>query len=162
MLRRATPPSAAQTWLSLHRLLDYSLQLLDSRMQQQRIHLQRDYQAESVTICGDESQLQQVLLNLLLNAIEAMKDGGELVVRTGNLTSESGERQIQVQITDNGTGIAPEHLPQLFNLFFTTKGNGTGLGLPISQRIIQAHQGRLKVQSRLGHGSTFTLTLPVT
>ena len=106
---------------------------------------------------GDKNQLQQVFLNLTLNACEAMPDGGTLMVGS----SVAGERVV-VKVTDTGCGIKREHLDQIFEPFFTTKpvGKGTGLGLSVSYGIIQQHGGTLEVESEVGKGTTFTVTLP--
>jgi len=104
----------------------------------------------------DPRQLHQVLLNLLLNAIQALNGGGRVTV----LLAQSDEKTVSVSINDTGLGIAPENLTHIFRPFFTTKGHGTGLGLPLARRIVEDHGGKLEVTSDLGHGSTFTLVLP--
>ncbi|MFZ5876104.1 MAG: sensor histidine kinase [Nitrospirota bacterium] len=112
---------------------------------------------------GDAAQLQEVFLNLLTNAIDAMPGGGELTVTT-LVGDRSGDRggMIHVNIMDTGSGIAAADLPKIFDPFFTTKsgGKGTGLGLSIAQETVKAHDGRIDVTSRCGAGSTFTVTLP--
>jgi len=110
---------------------------------------------------GDDTQLQQVFMNLLLNALEAMGSNGVLTVKTETVQDERSARQVRVNIQDTGVGIAPENLGRLFEPFFTTKKNGTGLGLAISQRIALEHQGMIHVQSDPGKGSQFSLSLPV-
>ncbi|NJA08125.1 ATP-binding protein [Methylomonas sp. MED-D] len=104
------------------------------------------------------SQLNQVFMNLLINAGQAIKTTGEIAIRTGTAGAEAW-----VEIADTGEGIAPEHLNRLFEPFFTTKpvGKGTGLGLSVSQNIIKKHGGRLEVSSELGRGSTFRVVLPI-
>ncbi|MCP3177741.1 ATP-binding protein [Desulfuromonas sp. KJ2020] len=104
----------------------------------------------------DSDQTRQVFLNLLLNAVQAMADGGALRIATHRL-----DDSLVVRFVDNGPGIAPEMLPKIFNPFFTTKQTGTGLGLAISQRIIQVHGGHISVQSRVGQGTTFEVQLPL-
>jgi len=104
----------------------------------------------------DSAQIQQVLLNLLLNAIQAIPGQGAVRVAV-----ESRDDFAQVIVADNGRGIAPEHLPNLFRPFFTTKGQGTGLGLSLARRIAEAHGGRIEVASTVGVGSTFTVWLPL-
>ena len=108
---------------------------------------------------ADAAQLRQVFRNLMINAVEAMPEGGRLTVRT-----RSGPRgMITVEIQDTGAGIPPENLAKLFTPFFTTKpvGKGTGLGLAISYGIIKMHRGQVNVQSQIGKGATFTVTLPI-
>jgi PAS domain S-box-containing protein len=105
----------------------------------------------------DAGELQQVILNMLLNAMQAMPNGGHLGIKT----RASGDI-VEIIISDTGIGIAPENLPKIFDPFFTTKevGKGTGLGLSISYNIIERHGGTIKVESQLGEGTTFTIVLP--
>jgi PAS domain S-box-containing protein len=109
---------------------------------------------------ADRIQLQQVFMNLMLNGIEAMKgapDGGELAIKT-----EVCDGQLMISISDTGVGLPPEQVDQIFNAFYTTKDNGTGMGLPISRSIIESHGGRLWAASASGRGATFHFTLPAT
>jgi signal transduction histidine kinase len=110
-------------------------------------------------IQGDANQLQQCLINLVFNAIDAMPDGGLLEI--GAHASEDGS-VVVITVTDNGAGIAPEHLPHIFDPFFTTKkeGQGTGLGLSTTYGIIEKHKGTIDARSRPGQGATFTIKLP--
>jgi signal transduction histidine kinase len=104
----------------------------------------------------DSAQIHQVLLNLLLNAIQAIDGAGKVEVHLYR-----AEETINVQVTDDGRGIAPEHLPNIFRPFYTTKGNGTGLGLSLAKRIVEEHKGKLEVRSVLGKGTRFTVILPM-
>lgn len=104
----------------------------------------------------DSNQINQVLLNLLLNSIQSIDHRGKITV-----TVERHNVLAAIAITDTGHGIAPEHLPHIFRPFYTTKGNGTGLGLSLARRIVEEHGGRMEVSSTLGHGSTFTVFLPL-
>lgn len=108
------------------------------------------------TIVADETQIKQVFLNIILNAVQAMEGNGELTITT---TRE--EKEIKVKIADTGPGIPPEIMDKLFNPFFTTKEKGTGLGLAIVYGIIERHQGRVDVETELGKGSAFVLSLPI-
>jgi two-component system sensor histidine kinase HydH len=157
MLRFAAPKAAAFATVRVHDLLDHSLRLLQHQIGAKMISLQKNYQAAPDTVRGDDAQLQQVLMNLLLNAIEAMGTNGVLTVST----EITGGNQLQIQIRDTGAGIARENLARLFETCFTTKKNGTGLGLAISKRIVLEHQGTIEARSEAGKGSTFTLSLPV-
>jgi signal transduction histidine kinase len=159
MLRYASPKPAKLVPVPVHQVLDYSLRLLEHQMNGRSIKLQRDYRALPETVRGDEAQLQQVFMNLMLNAVEAIDGSGELTVRTEILVEKSGAKRLRVQICDTGSGIAPEHLAHVFEPFFTTKKNGTGLGLAICQRVAQEHQGYIEVQSEAGRGSTFIVSL---
>ena len=110
---------------------------------------------------GDAEQLRQVFLNLALNALQAMPKGGQLTITTATRATRGKANFVEVRFRDTGVGIPTAEMKNLFIPFFTTKENGTGLGLPISQRIIENHGGRIEVRSREGAGSTFTVVLPV-
>jgi two-component system NtrC family sensor kinase len=114
---------------------------------------------EIALVAGDEGQLKQAVIALSTNAIDAMPDGGSLTLRTRN---ENGH--VIIEVADTGGGIAPENLTKIFDPFFTTKevGHGTGLGLAVCYGIVTEHGGRLDVQSTVGVGTTFTITLPAT
>jgi signal transduction histidine kinase len=105
----------------------------------------------------DSEQIYQVLFNIVFNAIQAMPDGGELLVRT----SPAGPEQVVVELSDTGMGIAPEKLEQIFTPFYTEKNRGTGLGLTIAKSIVDKHAGRIEVSSTPGAGSTFRIFLPI-
>jgi signal transduction histidine kinase len=104
----------------------------------------------------DANQIHQVLLNLLLNAVQAIEDKGTVRVEVGRQ-----DGMARISVTDSGKGIAPEHLPNIFRPFYTTKGHGTGLGLSLARRIVEDHGGRVEVNSWLGKGSEFRLLLPL-
>jgi len=104
----------------------------------------------------DGDQIHQVLLNLLLNALQAIDANGKITV-----TVKSQGASAVVEVADNGRGIAPDHLPNIFRPFYTTKGDGTGLGLSLARRIVEDHQGRIDVSSALGKGTTFAVILPL-
>ena len=159
MLRLSTPKPAAKNTLSIHHVLDHSLRLLEHQMAGQLIALKREYRAIPDQLPGDESQLQQAFMNLLLNGIEAIGTNGELSVLTENHLDENGVRRLNIRIRDTGPGIAPENISRLFQPFFTTKKNGTGLGLTICERIAREHQGTIQVASEKGSGTTFTVSL---
>ena len=110
-------------------------------------------------VVADRVQLQQVLMNLMLNGIEAMqeaKTAGQLTIRS--LMAERG--QLLISVTDTGVGVSAEQADQIFNAFFSTKAQGTGMGLSISRSIVESHGGRLWATSNLGRGATFSFTLP--
>jgi len=156
MLHLATPKQTTFAPVHAHDLLDRSLQLLQHQVRTKAISLQRNFQATPDTVRGDDAQLQQVFMNLLLNAIEAMTTNGVLAVSTEVAVG----KQLQIHIQDTGVGIPPENLARLFEPFFTTKKNGTGLGLSIVKRIALEHHGVIEVRSEIAKGSTFTLSLP--
>ncbi len=161
MMRFAAPKGTAFATVRVHELLDHSLRLLHHQIAGKLISLQRRYQAETDAVRGDDVQLQQAFMNLLLNALEAMDTKGALTVATETMEGKRGARWMQIHIQDTGAGIAQENLTRLFEPFFTTKRNGTGLGLAISQRIAHEHRGVIQVQSKINQGSTFSFLIPV-
>jgi signal transduction histidine kinase len=130
-----------------------------SRDQDTRFVLHTDDDLPAVRI--DEEQLRQVLINLVKNAEEAMGNAGEVTVTTRSRPSASATGYVEIAVQDNGPGMTPERLQNLFVPFFTTKPRGTGLGLAISQRLVQSMGGRIEVASQSGVGSVFTILLPV-
>src|SRR5580704_234114 len=133
--------------------------LLHSEASRQSVSIQTELSANSPPIMADRVQLQQVLMNLMLNGIEAMQDrnsGGQLTIRS--VRGEGG--QLLISVSDTGVGLPPEQADQIFNPFFSTKTQGTGMGLSISRSIIESHGGRLWATSNSGSGATFHFTLP--
>ena len=124
----------------------------------QNIEITKDLDTDLPPIDGDKSQLQQVFMNLALNAAEAMENGGELIVK-----SSFSDSALEVKFTDTGCGIPGEDMEKIFEPFFTTKShmNGTGLGLAVSHGIIAKHKGTISVESDIEKGTTFTVILPV-
>jgi signal transduction histidine kinase len=113
-------------------------------------------------VAVDGQQLTQVYMNLILNAAQASKSGSTLIIRCGVRGDASGGmKNVYVDFVDQGTGIKPKDLPNIFQPFFTTKHEGTGLGLATSKRIVEAHQGEILVHSEEGKGSTFTVLIPI-
>ncbi len=134
----------------------FSLFLLTSKMGLQKVTLRKEFQADLPMVCGSLELLQHVFTNLILNACNAMPQGGTLTV-----TTQATEAEVEIQFSDTGTGIPPEYLEKIFHPFFTTRREGMGLGLPISSSIIQQHQGTIKVESQVEKGTTFIVTLPI-
>ena len=155
MLRYSAPKPTEFTAVGAHDLLDHSLRLIEHQMSGRLITLKRDFRATPDTIHADESQLQQVFMNILLNAVEAVGSNGEVTVGT-----ENAGANMLVFIRDTGMGITKENLSRLFEPFFTTKKNGTGLGLAICQRVVEEHRGKIEIHSEPGKGSAFIITLP--
>jgi two-component system sensor histidine kinase HydH len=149
---KPAPPVLRNVELSI--LLSETLELLNGEIIGRKIAVSREL-AESWAL-GDPKQLKQVMLNILLNSIEAMNGDGRLTVKSGTDVEHAW-----ITIADNGSGVAPEHLVHLGQPFFSTKPKGTGLGLAIVQSIIQKHQGRVSVESKPGHGTTVELRLPL-
>src|SRR5947209_13909843 len=144
--------------VDLNRVLDDTLQLLEPQFRQSRIELARDYSDELPRVHGNAGKLQQVFTNLLLNARDAIPDGGRVSLRTASSDREA----VTVEVADTGIGIAPENVARIYDPFFTTKGvgRGTGLGLAVSYGIVQEHSGHISVESAPGRGTTFRITLP--
>ena len=141
-------------------LIDSTLKLVRNQLMLSGIQVDKEIPAHLPTISGDRKSLQQVFLNLFINAIQAMPDGGNLLIRVQN--SDDGH-WLTIDITDSGVGIDPEHLPHIFDPFFTTKtvGRGTGLGLSVTYGIIEKHGGHIEAHSQKEQGATFTISLPI-
>jgi len=105
---------------------------------------------------ADEGMLKQVILNLFINAQQAMSDGGELLIRT-----ERRKKEAVIQISDTGSGIAEDKLPNIFDVYYSSRPHGSGLGLPTAQKIVEAHKGAISVDSESGKGTSFTIELPL-
>jgi two-component system NtrC family sensor kinase len=144
--------------LSLVALLDDILNQVGHQISLEGYGIERRYRDTGVAIEGDQDQLRQVFTNLVVNGLQAMKDGGVLAV---DAALDNGADMCFVMVTDNGPGISMEHFDKLFTPFFSTKEKGTGLGLAISYGIVKDHGGEIRVQSELGKGTTFTVILPV-
>jgi two-component system NtrC family sensor kinase len=139
--------------------LDETIDFLENESRYRNIDIQTDYAPDLPKITSDSSQLQQVFLNILNNAIDAIGKNGEVMIKSQFLPKNS---EISVEITDNGPGIPKEKMDKIFDPFFTTKevGKGTGLGLSIVFSILEKLGGRIMVASEEGKGTTFTIYLP--
>jgi two-component system NtrC family sensor kinase len=146
--------------LSIAEVVHDTLKLVRNQLALSGIQVEEEYPPGLPSIHGDRKSLQQVFLNLFINAIQAMLEGGNLAIRA--YPSEDGH-WLRVEVRDTGVGIDPEHLPRIFDPFYTTKqvGRGTGLGLSVTYGIVEKHGGHIEVQSQKGQGSTFTVILPV-
>src|SRR6185312_6465697 len=144
--------------LDISRVIDDTLQLLEPQLRRSQIQLVRSYDENAPLIFGNAGKLQQVFTNLILNARDAILDGG----RIGISTSVADDGSLLVQISDTGIGIAPENVAKIYDPFYTTKGvgQGTGLGLAVTYGIVQEHTGRISVDSTPGQGTTFRIILP--
>jgi two-component system NtrC family sensor kinase len=152
-----SPSDASFQRVDLKQSLEEILSLIDYKLRNMNIQLELEL-APVPPLYAQGERLQQVFINIILNALDAMPGGGILRIRL-----DREDRAAVIRIADTGTGIRPEHLSRIFDPFFTTKGvgKGTGLGLSISYAIVKEHDGRIEVQSEVGRGSTFTITLPV-
>ncbi|HYV17519.1 MAG TPA: ATP-binding protein [Verrucomicrobiae bacterium] len=134
-----------------------TISLFETHLKERRINLKPEIAADLPFVSGNRGRLQQVLMNLLLNAADATPDGGTIDVQ-----AMSAAGRVRVQVADTGVGIAPEHLDRIYDPFFTTKprGRGTGLGLSVSYGIVKEHAGTLTAESAPGEGSRFVISLP--
>jgi signal transduction histidine kinase len=143
----------------IHTLIDRTVTLVENQARFQNIKIVKEFKTDIGMLFVDGDQIQQVFMNIIINAADAMAgDGGTLTIKT-NMKDGMAE----VSFTDSGCGMPKEHLSKLFAPFFTTKetGKGTGLGLAISYGIIQSHNGEIDVESEVGKGSTFRIRLPI-
>lgn len=156
LFSRQTPPE--KTLFNINERINDGLYLLESRLKKSNIVLKKELADDLPLIKIDPSQLHQVLVNLVVNAMQAMPDGGLLVIQT-----EKSINSISMTVKDTGIGMTPEQMNKIFIPFFTTKGinEGTGLGLPVSLGIVQSHGGSISVESEPGKGSTFIVKLPI-
>lgn len=154
---RTTPMNLQPT--SLNRVVEQALRLVQHQLDLTGIHVEEQLEADLPLVECDGAQIEQVLLALLMNAIDAMPQGGNLWVRS---VSSPEANHVSIVVRDDGAGIPTEILPRIFEPFLTTKetGKGVGLGLAISHSILERHNGTIAVQSEVGKGTTFTLTLP--
>jgi signal transduction histidine kinase len=154
--RKGAPPERES--VDVNELVREMLVLLGSEADRYSINMRTDLAAELPQVTADRVQLQQVLMNLMLNGIDAMKD----VDGTRELTIKSQraeDEQIQVSVTDTGVGLPPQQEDQIFDAFFTTKADGSGMGLRISRSIVESHGGRLWAAANSPRGANFYFTL---
>ncbi len=158
---RQSPPHFGP--VDVHAVLDESLRLVEYQHSPGMVEVIRGYCDSPVTVLGDGNQLKQAFVNLLINAFQAMPEGGVLTVTTRLDEDADGREVCRIAFRDTGTGISEDALRYIFDPFFTTKevGRGTGLGLFVTFGIIQAHSGLISVDTQVGRGSTFTVSLPV-
>ncbi len=150
---RPSPPSFEP--IDIHQLLDYSLFLVGADKPRTGVEIVREYAPSLPALVGDPKQLQQVFVNLLLNALQAVGERGRIVVST----ADGMDGGVRVTVADDGPGIDPAHRDSIFEPFFTTKANGTGLGLAISRRLLEAHGATISLEDR-PKGTAFVVHLP--
>lgn len=158
MLDLARPARLEFQSININRLLDETRRLISGKASEQRVKIVRQYHRRLPRITVDERRLGEVFLNLMMNALQAMPEGGYLRVST-NFHQE--ENVISIQFRDNGEGIPADYQKEIFDPFFTTRKKGVGLGLSVSQRTINDHHGTVEVHSQIGKGTTFTIKLPI-
>lgn len=152
----AKPKAPSLRPIEPHKILDSTLDFLNNEFVTHQISLEKRYEADDLQIQADPDQLRQVILNLALNALQAIGKNGQITV-----TTHQEDGWFTLEVMDTGPGIDPAILPKLFEPFTTTKPSGTGLGLSIVHSIVREHRGKITAQSQPGKGTTFTIKLPV-
>jgi two-component system NtrC family sensor kinase len=137
-------------------LMEEILPVIETEANKHSVRISVEVPPSLPAVNGDAAMLRQVFLNLAINACQAMTSGGSLRI----VAAPSSRGRVEVRVEDTGVGIAPEHLSRIFDLYFTTKERGTGIGLSMVYRIIQMHDGEIEVQSTPGRGTTFRVLLP--
>jgi signal transduction histidine kinase len=155
-LKFARPEDLKLQAVSLCRLVEQVVAVIAEDARKQRVEIHIECPLDLPALRGDPGMLHQAFLNLVLNAVQAMPEGGRLRI-AGAAVADS---RVEVVFEDTGVGITPEHLDRIFDLYFTTKGVGSGIGLSVVYRTVQLHDGEIEVRSTLGHGTVFRLLLP--
>jgi signal transduction histidine kinase len=158
LLSFARQPPREHHAVDLNRVVQDTLLLVEPSMPAARVTVHRMLGPALPAVWGDANALQQVVMNLLTNARDAIAGSGEITVQT--VAPAAGDPRVRLLVRDSGAGIAAEALPRIFDPFFTTKANGTGLGLSITYGIVRDHQGTIDVRSVPGGGTTFTVSFP--
>jgi signal transduction histidine kinase len=156
-LRFMRPQELSLKALDVNALLGSVVALLETEWQPRGVRFQWGLDSALPEIRADEELLRQAFLNVLQNACQAMPNGGTVSIST----ARDGRDLVRISIADEGTGISPEHIERIFTLYFTTKSDGSGIGLSVVYRIIQMHDGAIEVQSEVGRGTTMIIRLPV-
>ena len=160
-LEFSRPPKLKMQKVSPSEVVDTTLQMLKHRLESYDVEIRLDRKQPLPEILADPEQLKEVLVNLLVNAYEAMERRGTIEIQEAQIETESGGREIMIRLTDNGPGIPDAIKDKVFQPFYSTKEEGTGLGLSICARIVEEHGGTLELTSTEGEGTTFTIKIPV-
>ena len=145
-------------------VVDNIARILEAQAKDKNVEINRDFDASLPKVWIDKEQMKQVFMNLILNSIQAMKDGGTISISTRLAARNNADlvkEYVQVEVRDNGIGIPPENLEHIFDPFFTSKDEGSGLGLAVSHQIVQEHGGYVTVESTVGQGTSFFVQVPV-
>jgi len=156
LLDFARAPSSGMVLDRIEPLIEYARQISESIAEQADVEIRVNVEQDLPEIFLDHDQFQQVIVNLVRNAVEAMPDGGVL-----EIGAYRSEESVELYVSDTGAGISEEHVDEIFDLFYTTKPSGTGLGLALSQRIVERHGAELRVNSEKDKGTTFVIILPI-
>jgi signal transduction histidine kinase len=159
------PPELTLMRSDIHQIVEEVVITLEGQAKRMGISVTRHYHSEPLSGLFDHNRLKQVFHNILLNAFEAMPDGGSVMIQTSRLTVHKKNKhpnsRLQVRVIDSGIGIPSQKMSEIFELYYTTKKTGTGLGLAIAKQIIEAHEGEIKIESVEGQGTTVIVELPV-
>ena len=158
LLGTARPRASEMRPSDLNTTVEHAVMLARQQVLSKPIQIEFTPCSDLLEVEHDSDQMHQVLLNLLLNSVQAIEGSG--LVRVAVFAKDGGQDAV-ITVSDTGRGIPPEHLQNIFRPFFTTKGNGTGLGLSLARRIVEEHRGRIEVTSSSGKGTTFSVTLPL-
>ncbi len=156
LLDFARAPSSGLVLDRIEPLVEYARQVTESLAEQADVEIRVSVEQDLPEVFLDHDQFQQVMINLVRNAVEAMPDGGVL-----EIGARRAEESVELYVSDTGAGISEEHVDEIFDLFYTTKPSGTGLGLALSQRIVERHGAELRVSSEKGKGTTFVIAVPI-
>ena len=148
------------TQIEINHLVQQVLRMVENDLHARGVTVSTEFQEDLPQITGDPTLLQQVILNLVKNAIEAMSAVPTTIKTLRLVTTQDGNSIVSLSVQDSGPGITPENGTHVFDPFFTTKSSGTGLGLPISRKIIEDHGGELRLTKTSSNGCTFEITLP--
>jgi signal transduction histidine kinase len=159
---RPSKPNVAQE--NMNDVVEAIARILETEAKEKGIEITKDFAPNLPRVWIDREQLKRVFMNLILNAIQAMKEGGSIFLSTRIISrndAKHSDQFVQVEVRDTGMGIPPENLERIFDPFFTSKDEGSGLGLSISHQIVQEHGGYVTVESKVGAGTTFLINLPI-
>ena len=159
-LQLSRPEELVRVNISIHAPVQRVLRLIESEAKAKNIFFDLDLRATGTQVSGDPTKLEQVCLNLLINSMQAMPNGGRIRVTSSRGASENGGF-VDLVVEDQGIGVPPENIPRMFDPYFTTRTDGTGLGLAIADRIVTNHGGTILVESTLGAGTSMTVRLPI-
>lgn len=151
---RPHPPEVRPS--DLNTTVEHAVMLARQQVLSRPVQIELEKDSSLPLVEHDSDQMHQVLLNLLLNAVQAIEGAG-----TVRIVIHGRKDKVLISVADSGRGISHEHLPFIFRPFYTTKGNGTGLGLSLARRIVEDHRGQIEVESEVGHGTEFLITLPI-
>jgi signal transduction histidine kinase len=160
-LEFSRPPKLKMQEVSPSDVVDMALQLLQHRLESYEVNVTLQRGERLPSVWGDPEQLKEVMVNLLVNACEAMPEGGDIVIRETAGPTPAGDGWVSIRVTDEGPGVPRSIQDMVFQPFFTTKEEGTGLGLSIAARIVEEHEGQLTLESDRGKGACFIVSLPV-